>query len=272
MISVRTAHPEKINHLVKSFWYLEVEAAKIGNYQEEIVPDGHHEIIFHLNPEPGRIKLAGATEWLEEPQALIVGQTLQKHHLQLLPGARLYGIRFFPHTILAFLNIPVADLTDRIYALGTVTNATPFWDCITDDPEQTFLNFEDLLTRKFRSNVIQNPGYDYISAAVSSVMNNKGQVTGDQLTRKTGISRMHLDNLFLKYVGITPKLFSRIIQLNSFIAYRIKNPDESLTQCSYQAGYYDQSHLAKAFQSFVGQPPRAYFGHQNEINGIFSSM
>jgi AraC-like DNA-binding protein len=272
MISVRTAYPQRIYQLVKSFWYLEVTPADAGSYEEEIVPDGHHEIIFHISAEPGRVKLANAAEWVAEPHALVVGQTLQKHHLRLSPGARLYGIRFFPHTLLAFLDLPVAGLTGRFYALDTVTDARPFWDCITDDPDRTFLNFETLLARKLRYGAIQNSSYDYVNAAILSIMNNKGEVTGAELTRKTGISKAHLDNLFFKYVGITPKLFSRIIQLNSFIAYRTKHPDKSLTQCCYQAGYYDQSHLAKAFHSFIGRSPRSYFGHDNEINGIFSSL
>ena len=92
------------------------------------------------------------------------------------------------------------------------------------------------------------------------------------LVRRTGISKMHLDKLFLKYVGIGPKQFSRIIQLNAFIAYRTRHPEQTLTQCGYEAGYYDQSHLTRSFQSFVGRPPRAYFDDANEISGIFSSL
>jgi len=271
MISVLTGYPKKIRHLVKSFWYLEVDRG-IGIYQEEIVPDGHHEIIFHVNAEPGKIKRSDTTGWVEEPRAFVVGQTLRKHHLQLLPGARLYGIRFYPHTLLAFLRLPVMELTDRIFALETVTNARPFWDCIADDPRETFSNFERLLIESLQDHAICNHGYEYVNAAVSSVLGNAGQVTGVQLLRRTGISKVHLDNLFLKYVGITPKAFSRIIQLNFFIAYRTAHPLSSLTQCSYAAGYYDQSHLAKAFDAFIGGSPGAYFSHRNEINGVFTSL
>jgi len=272
MITVRTAYPKKIAPLVKSFWYLEVTPTSAGYYQEEIVPDGHHEIIFYITAEPGRVKMAGAAGWVEEPHAFVVGQTLQKHHLQLSPGSRLYGIRFYPHTLPAFLDIPVAELTDRFFALDTVMDARPFWDCIRDDPGQTFLNFELLLSSLLRRDAISSHGYQYIDAAVASILNKKGNVTGAQLLRRTGISKTHLDGLFLKYVGITPKIFSRIIQLNFFITYRTNHPESSLTQCSYEAGYYDQSHLSKAFDAFIGRSPRAFFAGENEINGVFTAL
>lgn len=272
MISITTASPARLNHLVKSFWYLEVEKTDIECYREEIVPDGHHEIIFHLGADPARFRLGDSGIWQEEPRALIIGQTLQKHHLWLAPGARLYGIRFFPHTLLAFLRLPVVELTNQVYPLETIAHAQPFWDCITGDPHGTFSNFENLLTRLLRPEAIGSAGYDYVNAAVTSIMRNGGQVSGAGLMRRTGVSKMHLDKLFLKYVGIAPKQFSRIIQLNAFIAYRTKHPDQSLTQCGYATGYYDQSHLTRSFRSFVGRPPRAYFDDANEINEIFSSL
>ena len=272
MIAVTTASPTTITQLVKSFWYLEVERTDIGSYREEIVPDGHHEIIFHIGPDPGRLRLGDAVAWQEEPRAMIVGQTFQKHHLWLAPGARLYGIRFFPHTLLAFLRLPVAELTNQVYPLESITQVQPFWDCIASDPRRTFRNFETLLTRLLRPDAINSAGYDYVNAAVAAILHNGGQVSGAGLIRRTGVSKTHLDQLFLKYVGISPKLFSRIIQLNAFIAYRTKHPDQTLTQCSYETGYYDQSHLTRSFRSFVGRPPRAYFDDTNEISDIFSSL
>jgi AraC-like DNA-binding protein len=271
MISVQFVVPEKLNSLIKSFWHLEVAHEETAIYQEEIVPDGHHEIIFHINSEPGRIKMAN-TGWLDEPHALIAGQTLQKHHLKLSPGSRLYGIRFYPHTLAGFLNLPISDLTDRINALESITNARPFWNCIMDNPSQTFLNFERLLVEKLQIDTIRSAGYSYIDAAVASILRARGQVTGEQLLNRTGISKMHLDKLFLKYVGITPKIFSRIIQLNHFIEHKAKYPASSLTDCCYATGYYDQSHLIKAFHSFTGQSPRAYFNSRNEISEIFSAF
>ena len=277
MISFRTAYPKKIGHLVKSFWYLEVTPGDSSNgnkryYEEEVVPDGHHELIFHTGARPARVRLANASGWMEEPYAVVAGQIMQQHQLQLETGARLYGIRFFPHTLPAFLPIPVAELTDRICDLGAACDPRPFWNCITDNPDTTFANFETLLIRRLRSTAVGNAGYDYVNAAVQAIMSNKGQVTGAQLTRRTGISKTHLDNLFLKYVGTTPKSFSRIIQLNSFIVYRSRHPEMSLTQCGYEAGYFDQSHLAKAFASFTGSSPGEYFRRQNEISGIFSTL
>src|SRR5579871_4192893 len=147
MINVRTASPRRMTHLIKSFWFLEVGASGSSCYQEEIVPDGHHEIIFHIDAEPGLARMPGAEEWIREPRAIFAGQTTRSHHLQLHPGSRLYGIRLYPFTPLAFFQIPLSEVTDRMHALETIVNPRFFWDCISEDPDETFARFEGVLER-----------------------------------------------------------------------------------------------------------------------------
>lgn len=47
MLSIQTHISEKLSLFIKSFWCLKVDDNLKAPYLEEVLPDGHHEIIFN---------------------------------------------------------------------------------------------------------------------------------------------------------------------------------------------------------------------------------
>lgn len=270
MITLQTYVPQKIKQLVKSFWFLEVNTND-HCYEENIIPDGHHEIIFHVNDGTAQRKLHNDT-WVNEPHTFIAAQTVNSYQLRLSAGSRLYGIRFYPHTLYALTRVPLAALTNQSYALSDVVSNLQLGNCITDHPQQTFLNFEQLLFQRISGLSADFPGFGYIEASVGAILQQNGLVTVDELIRRTGISGKYLDTLFDKYIGVGPKMMTRIIQLNHFIVYRTTHPEKTLTECAYEAGYYDQAHLIKSFRSLTNQTPGSYFRNSGYINDHFAGL
>ncbi|MBI3580038.1 MAG: AraC family transcriptional regulator [Ignavibacteriales bacterium] len=271
MVTIQTYIPKSLQGIIKSFWFLEVPSSHQTPYLEEIIPDGHHEIIFHLNGHTAERRL-DHNEWMSEPNAFIASQTLKSYTLKMLPGSKLYGIRFYPHTLSALLRIPASHLTNTIPPLNDVFNEEPFWNCISDNPNDTFLNLEGLLFQKTSGLDFHSNGFSYLSHSVAKMLASKGNIGIDQLLKTTGISAKHLDNLFKEHVGLTPKTLTRILKFNHFISYKSNNPEKNLTECCYETGYYDQSHLIKSFHSFTNKSPKSYFGNNNFINETFSSL
>ena len=270
-ISIKTYVPQRLNRIIKSFWFLEVTNSHESFYEEEIIPDGHHEIIFHINNLPARRKPENG-DWIIEPKAFLACQNLKSYALRLLPKAKLFGIRFYPHTLFNFLNFPLENLTDEILSLSDIINADSFWHCITDDPNTTFSNFEKLLTEKLKASALSSGRYDYVDACVSEIFRSKGDVKIENLIAKTGVSGKYLNNIFKRQVGLTPKTLCRIIKLNNFIAYRKNNPERNLTECCYETDYYDQSHLIKAFRKFTNHSPKTFFSDSRYINEFFTNL
>jgi len=270
MISLQTYIPEKLYPFVKSFWRLEVANSGEKCYEEDIIPDGHHEIIFHLQPNSAKRKMQQKS-WGYEPAAFFAGQTLQSYSLQLAPGSVLYGIRFYPHTMALLFNVPAYLFTDQLLAVSDIPGATALRHCITDKAANTFSGFEKVLAERIAGLQPSN-GFLYVNAAVAAVLQHNGDIRVDALMRQTGISVRHLDNSFKQFVGITPKIFSNIIRLNHFIRYRAGHSFKSLTECAYEAAFYDQSHLIKLFRTFTGKSPKAYFNDTNYINEHFTVM
>ncbi len=267
MISIQTYIPRTLFPFIKSFWRLNVSDLIETAYEEEIIPDGHHEIIFHLSYEPAKRK-TGSGEWRDEPVAFFAGQDLGSFKVQLKPGAIIYGIRFQPHTQALFFNFPASITTDHPLSLDDVAKADSLWDCISEQPERTFSNLERFFLKEMSLLNVPN-AFHYVNASVQEILRRKGDIKIDGLVKRTGISVKHLDNSFQKFVGVNPKTFCNIIKFNHFIDYRKNNPSKSLTECALEANFYDQSHLIHLSNAITGKSPKEYFGKMNYINDFF---
>ncbi|MEO1253829.1 MAG: helix-turn-helix domain-containing protein, partial [Bacteroidota bacterium] len=73
------------------------------------------------------------------------------------------------------------------------------------------------------------------------------------------ISKSKLEQHFNREVGLTPKEFCKIEKLNCFINSYKEDTSQSLTELTYQCGYYDQSHLIKDFKYFLDTSPKKFF-------------
>jgi len=242
-----------------------------GFYEEEIIPDGHVEIIFYLNGDC-KSKQYDASDWLAEPNAFIAAQTLKCHEVKMAAGARLYGIRFYPHTLYSFLGIPLSDIENGFLPLGDVINTRGFWNCITDTPAETFANLERYLDDLISLQTLNSPGFQYVDRAVRSILDSNGMIPISYIVENNKITNKYYGDLFKKYVGITPKSLCNILKVNRFISGKINHPELSLTECTYESGYFDQSHLIKSFRQFAATSPRDYFAHTHAISNLFSSL
>lgn len=268
MISIQTHIPQKLAPFIRSFWCLKVSEELETPYLEEILPDGHHEIIFNLNSAPAR-KRAGSDHWLNDPPAYFAGQNRKSYLQQLVPGAVIYAVRFHPHTQNLFYHFPASLSTDQLLSVSDISPKDGIWNCFTASPAKTFANLENVFLKKAAKLNRPEDAFLYVDAAVQKIMQEKGNVKNKQLERITGVSARHLEKSFHKYVGLSPKQFSNIIRYSHFITYRRNHPDKTLTACAYEAAFHDQSHLIHLSNQLTGQSPKAYFGKLNHINNFF---
>jgi len=271
MMTLQTYKPLALSQVVKSFWYLKISGLTGSSYAEDILPDGHHEIIFHLTPDHAK-RSERHSDWINEPAAFFAGQTLHSYSLELKNNSIIYGIRFYPHTLATLFDFPADLLNDRILPVSEISRATALKDCITEDPEETFMNFETVLIKLLVHADLSSNKFKYIQYSVAEIMKHNGDLRIDHLINKTGVTVKYLDTLFLQSVGITPKRFCKIIKLNHFIHYRNDHPLKSLTECAYEANFFDQSHLIKLFKAVTGQRPKDYFAGSNQINNYFAEL
>jgi AraC-like DNA-binding protein len=78
-----------------------------------------------------------------------------------------------------------------------------------------------------------------------------------ELRERTGWSATRLTQVFRREVGVTPKVFARIVRFRTAME-RLAAGEEDLSRVAHAAGYYDQPHFNGEFRSLAGMTPSDY--------------
>jgi AraC-like DNA-binding protein len=81
-------------------------------------------------------------------------------------------------------------------------------------------------------------------------------VSLDELASETGLNKHYLHKTFRSQVGMGPHAY--VVQLRVAAARRLIAAGVSLREAYKQSGFYDQSHLSRAFSETLGITPGAY--------------
>ena len=116
--------------------------------------------------------------------------------------------------------------------------------------------------------LLENP--ILIEASINFIFKNKGTNSINQLVKYTGYTERHIERTFIQYIGLSPKSFSNIVKLHTFLKLlRDKSKHNNLTRISCEAGYFDQSHLIREFKKYTGITPNEYLYKTNKLTTNF---
>jgi AraC-like DNA-binding protein len=85
-----------------------------------------------------------------------------------------------------------------------------------------------------------------------------GQVRIDDLAREVGWSRRHLGDRFTAEYGLTPKEAARVMRFEHSTRLLRQSDRPALAEVAARCGFYDQAHLAREWNDFIGCPPSAW--------------
>lgn len=85
-----------------------------------------------------------------------------------------------------------------------------------------------------------------------------GTLPATSLARETGFSRKHLNELFDRHVGLTPKTLARVHRFQRALAELRSAAPRTASEIALACGYYDQSHFIHEFERFSGMSPSAF--------------
>jgi transcriptional regulator GlxA family with amidase domain len=83
--------------------------------------------------------------------------------------------------------------------------------------------------------------------------------------RRLGLSQRQFIHVFNAHVGLTPKLFCRVLRFKHAREFVDQAGAPDWRQVALACGYYDQSHLIRDFQMFSGLSPTAYLALSNHL-------
>jgi AraC-like DNA-binding protein len=246
-----------IDEFVDYFWLFDGgQAAR----KERIVPSGTSELVINLrddeilihDPEqPAQIKrFSGAV--LSGPYSSIFVVDAMQHESMI-------GVHFKPGGAFPFLGALASELTDAHADLADLwgRSALELRErlCEVVTHRERFQIMEQALTDRLRRS---RKGHQAVGIALDVFGPCGTGASVREVAREVAICQRRFSKLFAAQVGLTPKIFCRILRFQQVrtLAEQIEKPDWA--QIALACGYFDQSHLINDFQAFSGFSPTAY--------------
>jgi AraC-like DNA-binding protein len=240
----------RLRNVVDRLW--RVDEAASAPAPETICPDGRTEIVLHLG-DPMR-QCVGSRA-IAQPRHLLVAQ--MEGPITIVPTGRvsMVGARLVTGALHRLLPIPQDRLTGRIIDLDSVWQS---WARATAErlaAESSPAIGLDLFERALEALVpgeTPDPGVCAMDAAIAALRGSGGNAPIDRLAHTAGLSRRQFERRFNEQVGLSPRLFGRIVRFQR--AFRHLGV-ESGAAIAARCGYSDQAHLVREIRRFAGQTP-----------------
>jgi AraC-like DNA-binding protein len=246
-----------IAEFVDYFWLF--EGGQIAR-KERIVPSGTSELVINLHDDEVRIY---DREQPEKPTrfsgAVLSGTYSSPFVVDAMQHEAMLGVHFKPGGAFPFLGVTARELTDAHADLADLwgQSALELRErlCTVSTHQKRFQILEDVLTCRLHR---CRRGHRAVAIALSLLEPIGRGASIRDVAREVGICQRRLSQVFATQVGLSPKLFSRILRFQRARSLADQIKTLNWAQLASTCGYFDQSHLINDFQEFSGLTPSEY--------------
>ena len=246
-----------LSQFIDFFFYYDGHYA--GHTMEKLLPDGSVDLLIDLTEPPKKLfHNEEATSYTTLKKSWISGM---KTDYILIDASvtNMIGVHFKPGGCYPFVDFPMLELNDLTTELETIwgNEANSIREAILHEPciGKRFSILENYLLQKGKDKMENHVLVHY---SVNQLTSSPQMWTIRSLSDKTGVTQKHLINLFKRYVGLSPQMFSRINKFQKVIQLIGQQKKIDWSMLAYECGYFDQAHFIKEFQAFSGINPAAY--------------
>jgi len=256
-----------LHSVIDRYWSIEYDGSSDAPV-EPVLPDGCPEIVFNLADRFQRIPTYGDVE--TQSSAIVSGQIRSRLLIRPTGRVSLFGVRFRPHAAAGFLGVAMSSLTDHIVPLESVVGV------FSGELESRIAEaetFEDrVIVVEAALESRRSKGDAGIAAGLTKLIaDSGGRFSVRELVDRSGIGERRMERMFDKYVGVSPKVFSRIVRFRGVVRSIDTADSFGLLDTALSFGYYDQSHMIHEFNEFAGTSPLAYFEETHRLSELFTS-
>lgn len=247
---VEHAPPADLSRSVMCAWTRRVNGA-VDIVPHRVLPDGCTDILFVFDSPSAHDR--------ESVSASIVG-AMTRPIVVTGPHPWLYvGVRLAPGFAQAAFRVPASELTDQTVDYGLVEReASAHIEAIATvcEAECVAAAF-DIVRRSLARGVAVSRS---LRAAVRRIVDADGNLKVAALAGEIGVTRQQLARQFAAHVGLTPKMFARVMRARAALgraaAARMAHPrNVNWGAIAHELGYYDQPHFIDDFKEITGQTP-----------------
>lgn len=257
-----TRHPEKsLQAAVKEYYYINIQNDSAIKHIP-IIDDCCYDFVFFKETDGGFLH-GSKTEFiplnnqvftihgLKPPYKISFENTLTFFAIKVQPWANAYFFSFVKTrgvVDLVNFNSSLLNLHENLFKEKSLASRYSIAD-------QYMLHKCSGLT----------PTMEVAKALCLYIYDKQGVLTVNDLSAVFNKSRQYLNKVFKKEVMYGLKKFIITVRILTLVKHKVKNTDISLTQLSYEYGYFDQSHFIHDFKNVCGVTPRHFFNNIPEF-------
>lgn len=241
--------------LVRTLWASEGAEVSGPTGLERVLPTGAMHLVFRLSAGPLRILEGGR---MQSVGRTVVGGVRATYYVrEVSQAASSVGIQFHPGAAPLLLGVPAHTLADRHTALEDVLGREV--DAMHERlrAERTPKERLALVERWLVARLQHTRGAAHPAVTLALQRFAAGNGVSD-VVEATGYSHRRFIVLFREAVGLTPKVYTRLLRFQGVLAHLAARPELPWTELALDAGYADQPHLHRDFSEFAGLSPGQY--------------
>jgi AraC-like DNA-binding protein len=206
----------------------------------------------------GKVHLMDGEEKTTLPDTVVSGLRRSSRHFMYEENTSNLLVVFTEGGINAFSRTPAHELFGQHIHSGDLFHSSTLNEILQRLAEAVANTDRIKIMQSFLLKHLTNSKADLlINNALQLIKRQNGIIRIKDLATSLYISQDAFEKRFRTIVGSTPKQYASIVRLRHLItAYPSYH---SLTDASYEAGYFDQSHFIKDFRLFTGQTPKDFF-------------
>ena len=246
--------PYPLSRYADTIYYISMEGSA---FRKNVIPDGKSDIIFNLNSNKLGFYKNGKVLYTGE--SVIQGLRIKNFEYIAKDKIELLGIRLMPFGVYTLLNVPLKELPDDPVELSQV--AGKYIKELeqklieTSGVDDRFKILFDWLMSLFVKREERN---GMMIDAVYKIYSTQGKSTIKDISRNSYNYYKKIQRSFRETVGISPKLYARMVRFESLHNTLIKSDKIDWLEIVTKYDFYDQSHLTKEFQFFTGHSPQDF--------------
>ncbi|MCB9195680.1 MAG: helix-turn-helix domain-containing protein [Flavobacteriales bacterium] len=185
--------------------------------------------------------------------------------ISITANCPMYGLRlkiFSLHNLIQCNNLPISKTREifKIDLSNQLANYVHQGTHKAESLQEAMYTLENLNYELIHKHYKVNP---VLRDKVNYILDRRGDFKVNEMAATFNVSRQALHKTFQTALGIGPKELGSIWRVNYYL-WKL-NKEDSFTSCAFDAGYYDQAHSIKDFQSKFGDSPRNFLSNNADM-------
>jgi AraC-like DNA-binding protein len=220
------------------------------------LPARPKQVVTFFFGDPYRVHYRASGVCETSPPTVVVGP--QTHHrLDLLASGNIdnFTIHFQPAGFHHLFGVPMAEFRDVTYDAPAVMGKDLH---IVEQQLAEICSFAERiqLIEAYLIDRLRNAGnLNLVGEIANRLFAKNGLIGVAEMAAASYLTPRQFERRFLEQVGVSPKLYARIVRFNAALDRKLESPQRTWTEIAHELNYYDQMHLVHDFQDLAGDAP-----------------